>query len=99
MSVVEVANVLRRRLGDSARRVPTRVLPNFMVRVASIFDAPVRQIVPELGKPKNATNAKAKKVLGWEPRSTEESIVATAESLLRLGLLKESPKLGASASV
>jgi hypothetical protein len=31
-------------------------------------------------------------VLGWVPRSSEEAIVATAESLLRLGLLKDSQK-------
>jgi dihydroflavonol-4-reductase len=31
-------------------------------------------------------------MLGWAPRSSEESIVATAESLVRLGLLKDSPK-------
>jgi len=30
--------------------------------------------------------------LGWRPRSNEESIIATAESLVRLGLLKVRPK-------
>jgi dihydroflavonol-4-reductase len=28
-------------------------------------------------------------MLGWEPRSREEALVATAESLARLGLLKD----------
>ena len=51
-------------------------------------DSAVRQIVPELGKRKNATNEKARRILGWTPRSNEESIVATAESLQGLGLLK-----------
>jgi len=44
---------------------------------------------------KNATNEKARRTLGWAPRSNEESIVATAESLVRLGLLKDSPKKAA----
>jgi hypothetical protein len=44
----------------------------------------VQQIVPELGKVKNATNEKAWRMLGWAPRSNEEAIVATAESLVRL---------------
>jgi hypothetical protein len=34
-------------------------------------------------------------VLGWAPRSNEDSIAATAESLVRLGLLKDSPKQAA----
>jgi hypothetical protein len=52
----------------------------------------VKLIVPELGKPKNATNKKAKRLLGWALRSNEEGLVATAESLVGLGLLKDSPK-------
>ena len=61
------------------------------MRIAALRDPAVRQIIPELGKIKNATNEKAKRVLGWAPRSREEAIVATAESLVRLGLLKDSP--------
>jgi nucleoside-diphosphate-sugar epimerase len=88
VTIREIAEMLRRRLGPAAKRVPTRVLPDFMVRLVSLFDSSVKQIVPELGKSKNATNAKARRVLGWAPRSNEESVVATAESLQRLNLLK-----------
>jgi nucleoside-diphosphate-sugar epimerase len=88
MSMLDVAKVLKKRMGASARRVPTWQLPNWLVRLAAMRDPAVQQIVPELGKMKNATNEKAKRVLGWAPRSNEESIVATAESLVRLGLLK-----------
>lgn len=88
MLVREMALVLRERMGDSARKVPTRQLPNWMVRLAALVDPTVRQIVPELGKYKNATSAKARQLLGWSPRSNEDALMATAESLLRLGLLK-----------
>jgi len=81
--------VLKRRLGDAARRVPTRELPDWLLRIVALFDKSVAQIVPELGKPKTASSAKAKRVLGWSPRSAEEAVVATAESLLRLGLVKQ----------
>jgi nucleoside-diphosphate-sugar epimerase len=85
MSVAEIAALLRERMGDDAKKVPTRMLPNWLVRLVSRFDSSVKQIVPELGKVKQASNAKAKRVLGWAPRSNEEAIVASAESLLRLG--------------
>jgi nucleoside-diphosphate-sugar epimerase len=91
VSMVDVARILRSRMGASARRVPARQIPNWMVRLAALRDPAVKQILPELGKIKNATNEKARRMLGWAPRSNEESIVATAESLLRLGLLKDSP--------
>jgi hypothetical protein len=67
-------------------------LPNWLVRLAAMRDPAVKLIVPELGKVKNATNERAKRMLGWAPRSNEEALVATAESLVRLGLLKDSPK-------
>jgi nucleoside-diphosphate-sugar epimerase len=90
MSMQQVALVLKARLGDAARAVPTRVLPDWLVRLASLFDPAVGQLVPELGKRKNATGEKARRVLGWAPRSNEDAIVATAESLLRHKLLKAS---------
>lgn len=84
----EIARVLKSRMGSAARRVPTRELPNWMVRLASLRDPAIKLILPELGKRKNATNEKARRVLGWTPRSNEEALTATAESLVRLGLLK-----------
>jgi len=81
---MEIAQLLKARLGDAARRVPTRQLPNWLVRLARFKDPAVKQILPELGKWKNATSEKAQRVLGWLPRSREESVMATAESLLRL---------------
>jgi nucleoside-diphosphate-sugar epimerase len=90
MSILDIAKVLKSRMGAWANRVPTRQIPNWLVRIAAIRDLAVKQILPELGKMKNATNEKAKRILGWAPRSKEESIVATAESLVRLGLLKRS---------
>ncbi len=72
--------------------MPTRELPNWLIRIAALVDPSVGQIVPELGTVKNATSQKAQRLLDWAPRSREDAIVATAESLLRLGLLKDSPK-------
>ena len=89
MWLIEIARTLKERMGERARRVPTRQLPDWLVRLARFKDESVKQIIPELGKWKNATSEKAQKVLGWSPRSREESVVATAESLVKLGLVKE----------
>src|SRR5262245_16520125 len=73
LSMLDIARILRRRMGASARRVPTWPLPNWLVRLAAIRDAAAKQILPELGKRKNATGEKAMSLLGWAPRSVEES--------------------------
>jgi nucleoside-diphosphate-sugar epimerase len=92
LTMLDIAKILKARLGESAKRVPSRQLPNWMVRLASLRDPAIKLILPELGKRKNATNEKARRLLGWAPGSNEESIVATAESLVRLGLLKDNPQ-------
>ena len=88
MSMLDIARVLRARLGDRARRVPTRQFPNWLVRVVARFDPGFRQLLPMLGYVRNATNAKAERILGWTPRPREDAIVATGESLLHFGLTK-----------
>jgi nucleoside-diphosphate-sugar epimerase len=87
VSLQEIAKILKARLGNAARKVPTRQLPNWLVQLASLRDPAVKQIVPELGKVKNATGAKARRLLGWTPRSIEDAVAATGESLARLGLI------------
>jgi dihydroflavonol-4-reductase len=95
LTIQQIARVLKARMGAAGKRVPTNVLPNWMVRLAAMGDAAVAQIAPELGKRKNGSNAKARNVLGWAPRSSEDAIVATAESLVALGLLKNAAKRAA----
>jgi nucleoside-diphosphate-sugar epimerase len=87
MTVKEIAMALKARLGERARKVPTRELPSFLIRLAAMRDPALRAITPELGKKKNATGDKARRLLGWSPRAREEAVVATAESLERLGML------------
>lgn len=96
MTILEIASVLKARMGAVARRVPTRQIPDWLVRLAALRDPAVKQILPELGKKKNATSVKAQNLLGWSPRPREDALVATAESLVRLGLLKDSGRRAAA---
>jgi dihydroflavonol-4-reductase len=88
VSMLQVALVLKEKMGDLARRAPTRMLPSWTVRLASLVVSPLRQAVPDLDQDKQASNNKARSLLGWEPRSSEDAIVATAQSLAELGLLR-----------
>jgi dihydroflavonol-4-reductase len=87
MSVADMATVLRDRLGEQAKKVPTRRLPAWLVKATAFTDPALKLIVPELNKSKTASGEKARRMLGWAPRSREDSIVATAESLIELGLV------------
>lgn len=95
--IKDIALMLKRRMGEAGRRVPTGELPSWLVRLVAMSDAAVAQITPELGKYKNSSNEKARRLLGWAPRSSEDAVVATAESMLALGLLKAAPARRAAA--
>ena len=85
----DLAMLLRDRLGADAKRVPTRVMPRWLVRAGALVSTELRAIVPQMRRAQGASHEKAKRMLGWEPRSTEEAIVASAQSLVRLGLVKD----------
>jgi dihydroflavonol-4-reductase len=78
----EVATILRERLGDAARKVPTRVAPNLLIRAMALFDGSVRSVVSELGKRSWFSSEKARTTLGWTTRPVEDSIEDCARSLI-----------------
>ncbi|MBN9019287.1 MAG: aldehyde reductase [Rhizobiales bacterium] len=89
MWLADVAKVLKERMGPAGSKIATRTLPNAVVRLGALKDPALRGAVPLLGLNLNATSEKAMRLLGWTARPREEAIVATAESLIRLGLLAD----------
>ncbi|KAL3467692.1 hypothetical protein BJX64DRAFT_283159 [Aspergillus heterothallicus] len=85
----DIANILRSRLGQRARKVPTRVFSNFVLRIVALVWPVVKLVLPELGHVKRISNDKAKQLLGWEwGYSSEEAVIAGAESLLKFGVVQ-----------
>lgn len=88
LSVIEMARILRAEAGPLGKKAPSWQMPDWLVRLMALFMPAARATVPELGKMKNATSAKAKRLLGWAPRTPREAILASAESLVALGIVK-----------
>ena len=84
----DVAAILKSGLGQQARKVPTRNLPNFLVKLFARFDPIVKQVVGELDNVRDASSQHAKDVLGWQTRDPKESILDTARDMIRLGVVK-----------
>ncbi|MGW3285210.1 NAD-dependent epimerase/dehydratase family protein [Streptomyces sp. NPDC001002] len=82
LRMIEVADILRRRLGDRAAKAPTREMPLALARVLSRFNPQLRAVRPQLGHDFDATGEKAQRLLGWTPRPIDDTIADTAESLL-----------------
>lgn len=87
VSLHRIALAIRDRLGDAASAVPAIELPDEVIRRAAEANPALKGMLPSLGKVRHVSNDKARTVLGWNPRSSDEAVAATAESLLELGLL------------
>ncbi|MEI8158655.1 MAG: NAD-dependent epimerase/dehydratase family protein [Burkholderiales bacterium] len=88
MMIRELADILRAQLGQQANKVTTRNLPDWVVRVAALFNPLARAVVGELGSVRNQDASHAKAVLGWATRPEEQSIADTARCLIDLGIVK-----------
>ncbi|WP_329391908.1 NAD-dependent epimerase/dehydratase family protein [Streptomyces sp. NBC_01716] len=81
--MVEMARTLREGLGDDGRKVPTRQIPDFAVRLAARFrDPSLREITPALGRRNRHSTDKARRVLGWQSRPTRQTLLDCANSLI-----------------
>ena len=88
MKLREIAEVLRAELGPQARKVTTRNLPDWAVRLAALFNPLARAVIGELGSVRHQDASHAKAVLGWATRPVEQSIADTARSLIERGIVK-----------
>jgi nucleoside-diphosphate-sugar epimerase len=88
MAMREIGAILRDHFGSAARRVPTRTIPDVVVRVAALFSAEFRSVAADLGFVKQVSNERARRVLGLQPRPARDAVVAAAESMIARSLVK-----------
>ncbi|UEJ82834.1 aldehyde reductase [Brachybacterium halotolerans subsp. kimchii] len=88
LEMQEVARILREHLGEAAGKVPSRSLPNAVMRVAGLFSRQMRAIVADLDVAKRASHEKAARELGWEPRPAQDAILDAGRSMISQGLVR-----------
>jgi len=81
----EMAALLRAKLGKDAAKVPTRKVPDFVLRLVALFDRDLGAVTPGLGKKHDFSSAKAQSMLGWRPRAMEDTVLECAKSLIATG--------------
>lgn len=89
LSMLEVANILREAFPAYAAKLPTKKIPNAVLKAAAIADPKLRMLASLVGKYAGTSNQKANSLLGWNPRPAREAILATAQSMIDLGIVKK----------
>ena len=88
LSMMDVADILRNEFPDYAKNIPTKTIPNVVVKTAALSNPQLRMIASIVGKYAGTSNEKAKDLLGWNPRSAKTAIIATAQSMIDLGIVR-----------
>ena len=84
-SMPEIAQLLKDKLGPAAGKVSTKPLPDWVIKIAALFNAQAKEAAPLLSRYREASNEKARKLLGWRPRSNQETLLDAAKSLITFG--------------
>jgi dihydroflavonol-4-reductase len=83
----DFAAILRARFGQKAAKAPTRVMPDWLVRIMARFNPQLAELAPDLGVRRTADASKAERLLGWKTRPAQESVADAARSLIERGLV------------
>lgn len=84
MRMPDMARDLKARF--PARRIPTMVAPNAIVRFLSVFDPSIRAILPQLGRTTTYSSARARTEMGMNFTSPTGALAASADWLVAHGV-------------
>ncbi len=82
------AQILQVELATLGQKTGILTLPDWLIRFSGLFMPQMKVVANQLGKKTLISNQKAQQMLGWRPRSNEETLRRTARSLVELGLFK-----------
>ncbi|MEO8528666.1 MAG: NAD-dependent epimerase/dehydratase family protein [Pseudolysinimonas sp.] len=83
----DIARVLDEEFGARGFDIPRRALPSAIVKIGARFVPTLRLAMPLLDAPAATSSERARSELEWTSRPAREAIMATAESLIALGVV------------
>ena len=84
ISMPQIALLIKKKMPEVAHNISTKRLPDWLVSLTGLFSPQAKNIASMLRANRNASNAKAREILGWKPLSNnEEAIMATIESMIK----------------
>ena len=85
--VPELADILHKNFSQLGYRIPTRVLPDILIRFIALFNPKIKAIASGLNWDYRLSTDRIRSVFGWQPRPYQKTIVEMAESLIEHGLI------------
>ncbi len=87
MTLLQIAQLVRRERPALSQRTSLTALPTWQLKLAALFSAQAKALLPMAGVYRHASNDKARNLLGWQPRNNEQAVLAAVQSLADYHLL------------
>ena len=81
----EIAEICREAYPKKGRKLPKGDFPNFIVRIAALFDDRIKGVIADLGTFHEVDNAYVKKMTGVKFRPAKQSVLDSCEYLIEQG--------------
>lgn len=88
ISLPEIAQLLKNKLPAISGKVSLRKLPDFAVRIGSLFNSNAKRGALFIKVNRRVSTANAKNILGWTPIGTkEDAVLASAKSMQEFNMI------------
>ena len=85
--LIELSQIMAEAMPEYAKKLPKKELPNFMVKLISLFDSSAKTLIPDLEIVMQTDTTYAEELLGLKFNPAKGCISETAKSVVRLGLV------------
>ncbi|ADD45349.1 SDR family oxidoreductase [Stackebrandtia nassauensis] len=91
----DMASILAAEFNPRGYRIPTRAIPNWVMWLAARFDKTARLALDFINVREHLSADKARRELGWSMRPVDETLIATVDSMIELGMVRDREKASA----
>ena len=85
--LVELSQLIAEAMPEYKKKLPTKELPNLMVKLISYIDSSAKTMTPDLGIMMQTDTSYAEEILGFKFKPAKGCISENAKSVVRLGLV------------
>ena len=78
ITMPQMARLLKDRLGEQGRKISTMTIPDFVIKVGARFISAMAVMNTLIGMEHHYDTSKAQRLLGWDPRPIEDTVIDAA---------------------
>ena len=78
ITMAQMARLLKDHLGERGRKISTMTIPDFVIKIGARFNSAMVVMNTLIGMEHHYHTSKAQRLLGWDPRPIEDTVIDAA---------------------